>query len=154
MKFKKKYLLIFIAIIFICFYFVFSNFKYESNVFPNGISINGVDCSGLTVKEAEKKITKEWNNKEFIVKSSNTAFKFDVPRTWSTKEILSPNEQVTKFMEEELISSKSNEQVFGKISDFGFTYDIEDDLNNILNKSKFEFFLIKIGLLVIILELT
>lgn len=146
MKFKKKYLLIFIAIIFICFYFVFSNFKYESNVFPDGISINGVDCSGLTVKEAEKKITKEWNNKEFIVKSSNTAFKFDIPRTWSTKEILSPDEQLVKSMEEELISSKSNEKVLGTISDFGFTYDIEDNLNNILNKSKFEFFLIKVGL--------
>ena len=147
MKIKKRYLLIFVFIIFICLYFVFSSFTYNLNVFPNGISINGVDCSGLTSTEAAKKISDEWNKKEFVVKSSNTKFQLDVPRIWDVKEIKSDKEKIYKFNEENLIDLNSDEKILGKISDFNFSYDIEDQLNDILNQSKLEMFFRKLGLL-------
>lgn len=40
---------------------------YCKTYFPNNTVINGVDCSGMTVKMANKVLTKEWNSKEVTI---------------------------------------------------------------------------------------
>lgn len=54
--------------------------------FPSNSRINGVDCSGLSVNEADTLLTKEWNNKTYVInaegkyigKLSNINFKYDI----------------------------------------------------------------------------
>lgn len=37
--------------------------------YPSHTKINGVDCSGLSVSEADILLTKEWNNKTYVIKA-------------------------------------------------------------------------------------
>lgn len=48
-------------------YFHSDHYKEMASHYPDNTYINGVDCSGLTVDQAEKKLTKKWQGRTFVI---------------------------------------------------------------------------------------
>ena len=65
MKTIKRIILSIIVIIALALYAVFFLYKPPTDKFPDKTYINKVDVSGLTVKQAKKKMTEDWNSRSF-----------------------------------------------------------------------------------------
>ena len=49
----------------------FDIYKYAKVHVPKNTTVNGVDCSDLSIAEAKKKLTDEWNSRAFVVKNGD-----------------------------------------------------------------------------------
>lgn len=146
MKILKKYRLLFILSILLIALtsYMCVNKNYNAETFPNGTKINNVDCSGLTVNQAEKKLTKEWNKKHFTIYESDEKEIKSLPMVWDIKEIKSNSEKLSKDLLEHNLTNSKEPKVLGELSDLDISYDIKDRINSELNPSLLTSFLRKI----------
>ena len=49
----------------------FDIYKYARVHVPKNTTVNGVDCSDLSIAEAKKKLTDQWNDRDFVVKNGD-----------------------------------------------------------------------------------
>lgn len=149
MKIIKNHRILFIAIILLIalIFYMCANKNYESKIFPMGIKINNIDCSGLTVNKAEKKLTKEWNKKSFIIFESNAKDTKTIPLIWDIKGIKSNNEKLSKDILKHNLTNNKETKVLAELSGLGITYDIKDKLNSELHPSLLKSFLRKIHII-------
>jgi len=145
MNIKKGFISTFLVLFFIAIFFntVYAknegNIK-ESNTFSQGVKINGIDCSGLNVNQAQKKLTKEWNSKKFIINKSNANYNY-LPKFFSIKTLKSLDEKNMEFIDKSIVSSGDNDKVIDEISNLNFNYNIKNSLLDILKESsKYSFF--------------
>ena len=67
---------------------LFDIYKYARVHVPKNTTVNGVDCSDLSIAEAKKKLTDEWNGREFVIKNgakeigeiSGIAYEYDIDK--------------------------------------------------------------------------
>ena len=149
MKIIKKHRILFIVLILliVLISYMCANKNYESKIFTKGTKINNIDCSGLTVNKAEKKLTKEWNKKSFIIFESNEKNTKTIPLVWDIKEIKSNNEKLSKDILKHNLTNNKEPKVLAELSGLGISYDIKDKLNSELNPSLLKTFLRKLHII-------
>lgn len=149
MKIIKNHRILFIVIILLIalISYMCANKNYESKIFPKGTKINNIDCSGLTINKAEKKLTKEWNKKSFIIFETNEKDTKTIPLVWDIKEIKSNNENLSKDILKHNLTNNKETKVLAELSGLGISYDIKDKLNSELHPSLLKSFLRKIHII-------
>lgn len=149
MKIIKNHRILFIVLILLIalISYMCANKNYESKIFPKGTKINNIDCSGLTVDKAEKKLTKEWNKKSFIIFESDEKDIKTIPLIWDIKEIKSNNEKLSKDILKHNLTNNKEPKVLAELSGLGISYDIKDKLNSELNPSLLKSFLRKLHII-------
>lgn len=75
----KKRILIPIIVILVCIisgiaavWFSLEAKAFYAEKFPEQTTINGIDCSGMTIEEAERTLTDQWNSRQFVFKNKDT----------------------------------------------------------------------------------